>query len=267
VRLGSKLTTVNVDFAREPIRNADMARQRPAPGKCIHCLKDGVERNWDHVFPRSWYPDTTDPNLYKWQAPSCVPCNQAHGKIEEDLLVRFGLCLDPNHPASAGIVAKALRAGNPREAKNERDERARRAFGSRIIAETMQGAAIPKEATLPGMEDRWGTPLEEQVAVLVSKASIERMTEKVVRGIFYVEDDKYIEPPFTITTHVLHDADALPMIELIDRFGMTYSREPGIVVRRAVVPEDKTSSLFEIVFWQRAKIFAFVTDSRLDSGP
>ena len=35
-----------------------MAR-RPAVGKCIHCLRDGVEWNWDHVFPVGWYPETT----------------------------------------------------------------------------------------------------------------------------------------------------------------------------------------------------------------
>jgi hypothetical protein len=30
--------------------------KKPENGKCVHCLMDPVERNWDHMFPKSWYP-------------------------------------------------------------------------------------------------------------------------------------------------------------------------------------------------------------------
>ena len=60
------------------------------------CLADEVEITSDHVFPRSWYPDTTPANLEKWQMPSCRQCNADFGRMEEDLLLVLALCADPN---------------------------------------------------------------------------------------------------------------------------------------------------------------------------
>ena len=74
--------------------------KRPEPGKCIHCLVEFEKLNWDHVFPESWYPDTTPNDLYKWKIPSCIKCNDDYGRIEKDLMIRIGLCLNPGNPSS-----------------------------------------------------------------------------------------------------------------------------------------------------------------------
>src|ERR1700680_4718573 len=95
------------------------------PGKCVHCLQEVEERNSDHVFPLSFYPDSTPPNLEKWQIPSCIPCNSDYGKLEQDLSLKVGLCLDPFDPASASIVQKALRSLKPAAARDTRDARHR----------------------------------------------------------------------------------------------------------------------------------------------
>jgi hypothetical protein len=233
--------------------------KRPSAGKCVHCLVDPVARNWDHVFPKSWYPDTSATDLYKWQIPSCVPCNSAFGAIEEDFLRRVGLCLDPFDPASRSIVQKALRSMKPTEARNERDRNVRGALRQRILGEALEGAAIPQTGTFPGMGEKWGRRREDQVAILVPAASFRRITEKIVRGIFYVEDQKYIEPPYKIDFFALDSSHGNSFRAVIDRFGTTYAREPGIVVRRAVAPEDGLSSLFEIEFWRQFRTYATVT--------
>ncbi len=72
----------------------------------LHCLADSVERNWDHVFPESWYPQTTPSNLEKWKIPSCIRCNSALGMMEDRLLIQLAHALDPDHPGSAGIYDK-----------------------------------------------------------------------------------------------------------------------------------------------------------------
>jgi hypothetical protein len=233
--------------------------KRPPPGKCVHCLADPVARNWDHVFPKSWYPDTSATNLYKWQIPSCVPCNSALGAIEEDFLRRVGLCLDPHDPASRSIVQKALRSMKPAEAKNERDGAVRGALRQRVLSEALEGAAIPQSGTFPGMGEKWGRSREDQVAILIPAASFRRITEKIVRGIFYVEDQKYIEPPYAIDFFALDPQTGNSFREVIDRFGAAYAREPGIAVRRADTPEDGLSSVFEIEFWRQFKTYATVT--------
>jgi len=59
-----------------------------------------VERNWDHVFPESWYPQTTPSNLEKWKIPSCIRCNSALGMMEDRLLIQLAHALDPDHLAA-----------------------------------------------------------------------------------------------------------------------------------------------------------------------
>jgi hypothetical protein len=239
-------------------------RKKLGPGKCVHCLKDVEERNSDHVFPASWYPDSTPPNLEKWQIPSCIPCNSDYGKLESDLLSRVGLCLDPHATASKSIVESALRSMKYQAGRNDRDRALRAARGRKILGETLHGADIPETAVIPGMGNRWNLPTEEQVAVLLPAESLRRMTEKIVRGIFYIEEQKFIEPPYVIDFFVLPEDATAPWSQALDKFGTVYAREPGIVVRRTVAHEDNISSLFEITFWQHFKTYASL--SRLEES-
>jgi hypothetical protein len=233
--------------------------KRPKPGKCVHCLRDPVERNWDHVFPESWYPDTTPPNLYKWQIPSCVPCNCELGEIEDEFLVLVALCLDPKIPASRSIVEKALRAMNPEAAISSADRKARASLARRVMEHLLEGPNIPQTGIYPTLGEKWGRAPGQGIAVRIPADSFRRLTEKIVRGIFFLEDKKFIEPPYHILFFALDDAGAQPARELLDRAGVTYTREPGIVVKRAVVPEDGISSIFEIEFWGQFKTHASVT--------
>lgn len=233
--------------------------KRPNPGKCVHCLKHPVERNWDHVFPKSWYPDTSAPNIYKWQIPSCISCNSALGAVESDFLRSVALCLAPDDPASSSVVKKALRSMNPAAAKTEKDRKIRASLRQRMLDEAQNGATIPQTGLYPSLGEKWGRPREEQVAIRIPNDSFRRLTEKVVRGIFYVEDEKFIEPPFAVTFYALGDDRAEPIRKMLDQFGQTYAREPGIVVRRVVAPEDGISSIFEIEFWGQFKAHACVT--------
>lgn len=233
---------------------------RPKPGRCVHCLREAAERNWDHVFPESWYPDTTPPNLSKWKIPSCIPCNSSLGEVEEEFMVLVALCLDPNAPASRSIVEKALRAINPSAATNLTDQRARTSLARRVLSQLLKGSQIPSAAIYPALGERWGQPLENRIAVRIPAESFRRITEKIVRGIFFLEDGKFIEPPYKINFFALDDAGAQPARELLAQAGVTYAREPGIVVNRAVTPEDGVSSVFEIEFWGQFKTHASVTN-------
>lgn len=236
-----------------------MARP-PKPGRCVHCLQYATKRNWDHVFPSSWYPDTTPPNLTKWQIPSCLRCNKELGAIENEFFVRVALCLDPNDPASRSIVQKALRAMKPEYAKSPADKRARTALAKRITSELLQGHQIPNYGAYPSLGERWGRPAGSGMALTIPTESFRRITEKIVRGITYLEGHRYIEPPHVIQFFALDDAGARPLRELIDATGTALAREPGILVRRAVVPEDGISALYEIEFWKQFKTHAAVLD-------
>jgi hypothetical protein len=219
--------------------------------------REDVERTWDHVFPRAWYPETTPADLYKWQIPSCNRCNRELGKIEEDLLFRLGLCVNPT-PETAGIIKKAQRSYKPEFAKNERDRAARATRMARIQNEMIDGPNIQRSAIYPGLGERWGRPPTQGLGILARANGFRRLTEKIVRGIYFLEDEKFIEPPYFIEFYALTDDGALPVKEQLDLFGKEYTRGPGILIRRAVALDDSMSAIFEIVVWAQFKMYASV---------
>lgn len=237
--------------------------KRPPPGKCVHCLRHFDKLTWDHVFPKAWYPDTTPQYLYKWQIPSCDKCNEEYGRLEGDLLLRLGLCIDPEEPKSLGIVPKALRAIDPRYGKSLRDKQLRMAKRRKMLRELIQGDQIHKRAIYPGFEEKLNRPLEEQIAITLPYQSLRKLTEKIVRGIFFIEDQRFVEPPYGVQFFALTNQDARPVVDMVNRFGTTYAREPGIIVYRAVTPEDRMSSVFRIVIWGRLQMYAAVLSSAL----
>lgn len=231
---------------------------RPNSGRCVHCLRHSEERNWDHVFPKSWYPDTTPANLAKWKVPSCLRCNTELGVIEREFLVRVALCLDPNNPASRSIVQKALRAMKPEYAKNPLEKLKRIALAKRINSELLQGHQIPSEGVYPSLGERWDRGPASGKGMPIPAESFRRITEKIVRGITYLEGDRYIDPPYTVEFFALNDEGARPLQELIEVAGTALEREPGIVVRHTLAPEDGISMQYEIEFWKQFRTHAAV---------
>lgn len=230
----------------------------PQPGDCVHCGRYFRVLEWDHVFPKSWYPDTTPENLEKWEIPSCKPCNKEYGILEEDLLVRLGLCLDPKDYKSAGIAEKALRALNPDFAKNARDRRLREAKRRKILREAMQGDQIPKEGFYPNFDKPTGWLGQSPVAIGINPDSVHKLAVKVVKGITHIEDGVIIKEPYRVQSFVLKDAEAQPFMLALLRFGKIYAREPGITVYRGVADDDRQTSIFSVEIWGRFKFYAHV---------
>jgi hypothetical protein len=178
--------------------------------------------------------------------------------MEDDLLFRLALCVDPGSPETAGIVDKALRSMKPEFAKDERDRAARSARAARLRAELIDGPEIERSAVYPGLGERWGRPPTEGLGVPVPAKSLRRLTEKIVRGIFFLEDNAFLEANHSIEFYALTDEGAGPIKEFLDRFGREYARGPGIVVRRAVAADQPMGALFEINVWGQFKMYASV---------
>jgi hypothetical protein len=173
-------------------------------------------------------------------------------------MLRIGLCIDPNAFEAAGVVPKVLRSLNPRFAKNEKDRRARKSTRDQILKQVLKGTDIPLSAVYPRFEEKWGRPPERQVAVPIPKKSVDRLFEKIIRGLAYIEEGRFIEPPYTVSLYPLADADSSVFTSLLDKFGTVHARGPGIVVRRAVTPEDGLSSIYEITIWGTFQTYAVV---------
>ena len=240
--------------------------KRPPPGQCVHCLGHFEELTWDHVFPAAWYPDTTPENLEKWKIPSCLPCNALHARSEGELLVRLGLCINPDDPKNSGIVDKALRALDPASAHNDRDARARAADRQKILKQVLESQAIPRQAVYPGFGPHPDMPESEHVGVPISATGLRRLTEKIVRGITYVHDRKFIEQPYRVELFVLPEEVTGPIEEMLARFGQKHERGPGITVARALVPEDRMTAVYGIEIWGRLKTYALLSREGEDAA-
>lgn len=230
----------------------------PGSGICTYCLTYSEKRTWDHVLPLSWYPDTTPRDIEKWKVPACKECNQRFGRIEEKLLVRLGLCLDPRIISSLGISHKALRAVSPQFAKNERDRKARQRDREKLLKETIYFERLPAEGILPHFGPQPGLVYHGYHAVLLDPEKLRSYTEKLVRGMSVVLDGRLLDVKYEIEPYEAVKQDGT--VEIDRRFGgrfRTYHRGFGFVVRRLVAKGDK-GWLYEFTIWQRLRLYAFV---------
>jgi hypothetical protein len=109
---------------------------------------------------------------------------------------------------------------------------------------------------VPGLGERWGRPVEEQLAIKIPENSLPAMTEKLVRGIVYREDNGFIEPPYEIKFFLVEDGGAKECKELLNQYGEIYKRDPGLEIRRVVLDGG---DVYEITFWQQFKTYATVS--------
>ena len=96
------------------------------------------------------------------------------------------------------------------------------------------------------------------MAIPVPKKAIDRLVEKIVRGLTFLEDKAFIESTHAIESHVMHEESASDFRAMISRFGTVYERPPGLLVGRSVTPEDGVSSIYRIEIWGQFRIYASV---------
>lgn len=226
-----------------------MPRRRcPEPGPCVHCLTHTDEPTWDHVFPKAWYPDTTPRNMEKWKIPSCPECNRAYGRLEEELLVRLGMGLDPNNARASGIPDKVLRSLDPRAARDEKDAAQRAARRDRILREAIAAGTSLIPHTLPGFRPAPGS-VYPAPALLVRATDLHRLVEKLIRGLTYVQEVGMLIGPDYSFTFFFDPGQGAVIQELLDRFGRAQDRGPGLIVDRAAPAEDRRASVFSVEIW------------------
>lgn len=222
--------------------------------KCIHCLKEFAELTSDHVFPRSWYPSTTPENIEKWQAPCCKKCNQIYSKIENDLLQRFGMCVDPKNSAAKGIAEKTMRSFKTQYAKSEKDANHRLKTKQKLISSLMPRDKIKKSALLPSKLPIPNTPF----GILIPADEYKKMGEKFIRGITYVIDSTYIDSSHKINIYFQEELNASYIHGLLEQYGKKYFCGDGIIIERAVIPEDVQSGIYYIKLWETTYMYGIV---------
>jgi hypothetical protein len=232
--------------------------QRPPPGKCVHCLEHFEELTWDHVFPAAWYPDTTPEEMEKWQVPACLACNREYGKLEDELLWRLGLCIDPATAAASGIAEKALRSIRPECARDEKDRQAREARRAKLVRELEFTKGLAPGGYFPNFGPEGGKLLPGMLRVLISAEQLIRLGEKIVRGLTYILDGTFVMPERAVQIYFVENEQAADVIALIKKNGSRHHRGPGIAAERAIPVDDTALALFMIDIWARVRIFGSI---------
>ena len=237
--------------------------KKKSSDRCVLCLKyfnnanSDDEQTDEHVFPKSWYPDTTPNNLEKWQIPSCQTCNNKYSKIEEDLLIRIGLCIPHNKIETIGIPEKALRSINPTYAKNEKDRKLRAAKKKKILREIENMKKLPNSGFLPNFNRM--PEGQFQLRLGIRADYLDKLAHKFIRGLTFKIDNLLIEDDYQINIGFLRDGDNDWFLEKINQFGKKYYRGPGINVGRAVAHNDPIASMYIIEIWGKLNIYGVVT--------
>jgi hypothetical protein len=231
--------------------------KKPPPGQCVYCLKEYKSLTWDHVFPKSWYPKATDPRLEKWKVPACVECNKDHGKNEEDLLIRIGLCFNPKDPIYGDIAKKAMRALKPEMAKNETDRHHRQMRREKIKKEIVRMNSLPPYGILPnfGPQSQINGPIG---TIPVHEDSLKKLCRKIVRGLTYRLDGRYIADDYVIDIYIPDEAKVQEVVKLIEKWGKKHYRGPGLEITRAIPVDDDTAQLLIIMIFKRLRLHASV---------
>jgi len=246
-----------------------MHKKRPSPGRCVHCLKDYELLTWDHVLPESWYPEGAD-EFVKWQIPACEPCTKRLGEIEENLLVRLGLCLDPKELTSLGIPDKVLRSLNPAFGKNERDRRYRKGKREKIIKEVIVLKELPQQGIFPNFGPFPDIEYKEYPTVMLDPEDVSKFAEKITRGIAYIADKSFIENSYKIELFIIDEQKATELKNMIDSNSTLFDRKPGLLVKRLLVENDKVGGIYFIEIWGRFRMYVTVSpkdwEKRVFSG-
>lgn len=224
---------------------------------CTYCLDDFPELTKDHVFARSWYPDSTPDNTYKPQVPACSPCNNKYSHYEEELLLLLAMCADPSHPASLGIVAKALRSVDPSQARGPRDAFGRRGKRQRLLKRIQPMDRLPTSGLLPSFRENWLSG--SRTAILVPAEELKTVVKKWIRGIHYLTTGRRIGRQEVIDVFFAEDEHAEAAFKLLRPHTKQYIHGPGIVIEQAVAAErGEEISLYDITIWEQFRALASV---------
>jgi len=225
---------------------------------CAYCgEREGDEG--EHVFPRSWYPESTPQTVQYLKVPGCRPCNQRWKKIEEEFRTEFLMVVSPLGVEAEGLHDKFTRSINPDFATEDKEKRHRAAKAMKIL-KTM--AWVPAVAGAPQVTIRTPSGLFVRASPVrrIEKRVLNRMAEKLMRGLHYAKTHEVLGP-LTVHSRLVrpedgHDPTMAPVLEYLGQLPPDEALAPGLQYRR----HDQTGLVvWDFLIWGGVRIISFVT--------
>lgn len=227
--------------------------------RCVHCGEPVAKATRDHVFPDSWYPETTPEEIHRWTAPSCSVCNNKLGSMENKVFSRLAMCVDPRKAEAAGLSAKVMRSlgiGVKGLGAKEAEHRQRQKLG-------MLGAIKPYcvgTETLPGLGPHPESIESEQLRIAIPADLLHEVAKKIVRGCEYVLAGRIVENPYGIGIYFVHERGVPD--QLVRAFqgpsASTTNLGPGFSVARVAAKDEPNAVVYKIIVWGSLVIHAAI---------
>lgn len=235
-------------------------RRPKSDGRCIHCREPLVKPTKDHVFPSSWYPDTTPKGLERWTAPSCARCNGEFGRLEKDLLVFFACCIDPTKPATRGLYQPVRRAiGIGVTGLSDQEMLHRAAKRRKLLNEAQPYSPDMLPHIIPGLGPHPEAPVSLQRQLTIEAESVHAVIRKIIRGCeYWLAGGRIIEPPYNIT--VIFPTETPEFVkQVMTAFALgPVHLGPGLRIRRGGAHDDPLCALYELVIWETMTVYASI---------
>jgi DUF2934 family protein len=240
-------------------RQANIRRPK-SDGRCIHCRETLTKATKDHVFPSSWYPDTTPDEVQRWTAPSCERCNGDFGGLEKQLLVFFACCIDPRKAAARGLYERVRRTmGIGVEDLTEEEKGHREALRRKLLSEAEPYSPDMLPHIIPGLGPHPEAAESSQRQLTIESESVYAVVKKIVRGCeYWLADGRIVEPPYEI--EVFFPSETPDFVEKMMAgfaFGPVHLG-PGLRIRRGAAHDDPRSVLYELVIWETMTAYASI---------
>lgn len=232
--------------------------KRPkSDGRCVHCR--GVASTKDHVFPDSWYPESTPKKVQRWTVPSCGPCNRDLGLKEKEVFVRLGLCVNPEKVAATGISKRIIRSfGIGAQGLDEDEKRIRAALKAEVLKGAKPYSDEARPHVLPGIGPHPEAPAEQQIQIDIPADDLYDVARKIIRGCeYWLSNGRIVEPPYEIDIYFAHQADVPDVVRIFSAFG-PFHLGPGFRLRRGPTHEDPLSAIYEVVIWDSLTFYATI---------
>ena len=232
--------------------------------RCIHCgvafvrkAGDPLSKSNDHVFPTSWFPDSTPTTVQRWTVPSHLKCNNDLGALEKDLFLRLSFCTDSRKMEASGLSKRALAAlGIGVSGLNEREQKHRSALRAKLLKQINPG--WKDSVIVPGLGPHTGFPEEGQSSIEIPSDSLHAVAEKIVRGCEYkMGGGRIVDPPYEVSIHFAEESEVPDVLRLLAPLGPE-NLGPGFRIQRGVAKDDPKTAIYRIGIWDKVKFFAFI---------
>ena len=178
--------------------------------------------------------------------------------MEEELLKKCALCLDPYKPNTSEIVERMLRSFDSAQGKDDRDKKAREKNRDGILEQVKIYQDISDINIFPGFEPLSSIQYEDYKTLEISEELLKNISEKLIRGITYIDTGFYIEDSHTIDSKVKLDPKTFLYWVPIIRNGKTLEKSPVMLVKKVVDKSDHVSGMYYIEIWEKLKLYVYV---------